>query len=393
MKKYNVIIATILAIVICMSCQIFAMANDFNNANTVVEDTITKFCENKDLGTTHQINNSLDNDVSIYLTGKADIQQQITELYDTEKQNYSVVINLLNNYRVDNIEYFKYQVITTFNYVISPDIDSGRSEEIDIVYDHNNNKILDFYTLDNYYDEYMRGNDVDLFRATDYSSVASSINLNCKIQELSNNINSNYEIENAEIEDDAPIIMPRLSILNGDKVVSYARNNFKKVNPASGNGTVPYYDFAKISGSYDCTNFVSHALIAGGARVNDPGGTGIKSTGWYYRSLSNRSSSWSGVPNLYNYLTTNTKANTAAGTGRSYTLNGAYWGVSNVIQFHDGSIWRHSCIITQKKKSADGQKSYAYCTGRASATQYNDNDHAADIHAGFSKRVIQVYNN
>ena len=61
---------------------------------------------------------------------------------------------------------------------------------------------------------------------------------------------------------------------------------------ARGSSQVPYYyDFSRITGAYDCTNFASHVLLAGGARVtsnwffNNPGTTGP----------GNRSESWSSV--------------------------------------------------------------------------------------------------
>ena len=73
----------------------------------------------------------------------------------------------------------------------------------------------------------------------------------------------------------------RYSSLVSADVVSYARNNFDKPQPNSGDGIVPYYDFSDIPGNWDCTNFVSHALLAGGANVYDTGGNGISSTGWY----------------------------------------------------------------------------------------------------------------
>ncbi len=46
--------------------------------------------------------------------------------------------------------------------------------------------------------------------------------------------------------------------------------------------------------------------LAGGARVCDTGNSEISSKGCYFRTTSNRSSSWSGILNLHTFLTTNT---------------------------------------------------------------------------------------
>lgn len=78
--------------------------------------------------------------------------------------------------------------------------------------------------------------------------------------------------------------------LNRDAIKTWVRNNYNKNEPESSTSTVPYYDFSEIPGNFDRTNFVSHALLAGGASMHDDGGVGTDQ--WYYRNLSNRSSSW-----------------------------------------------------------------------------------------------------
>ena len=73
--------------------------------------------------------------------------------------------------------------------------------------------------------------------------------------------------------------------LNDAKIKTWVRNNFNKQNPSSGGKGVPYYDFSKISGNYDCTNFVSHALLAGGANVYKPSGSsGVSSKGGIFQT-------------------------------------------------------------------------------------------------------------
>ncbi len=180
--------------------------------------------------------------------------------------------------------------------------------------------------------------------------------------------------------------------LNFGNVVLYARNNFNQT-PVSGDGSVPYYDFSQIPGNWDCTNFVSHALLAGGANVHDTGGSGISSTGWYFRNLSNRSSSWSSVNYLHSFLTTNTTPNTLGGSSSDYTTRPGYWNTGYVIQFNNPTVgtWCHSLIITGKSYYEDRQ--YALCTGRASPYSYQDNKNAAEIYPGGAKRTIYVYNN
>ncbi len=65
----------------------------------------------------------------------------------------------------------------------------------------------------------------------------------------------------------------------------------RKGNPA-------YTDYEDLGG--DCTNYISQILRAGGAPLDDTG-----NYQWYYYSDGNRSSSWTGVGYLYDYLINN----------------------------------------------------------------------------------------
>lgn len=59
---------------------------------------------------------------------------------------------------------------------------------------------------------------------------------------------------------------------------NWARHNYDKSSPTSSTLSVSYYDFSQISGTFDCTNFASHALLAGGAVMHDYGNCGIQGT-------------------------------------------------------------------------------------------------------------------
>lgn len=76
--------------------------------------------------------------------------------------------------------------------------------------------------------------------------------------------------------------------------VAYARRWALGRNPA-------YYNFEKIGG--DCTNFASQCIYAGAGIMNY-----TPDTGWYYRSVNDRSAAWSGVEYLFNFLVNNRSA-------------------------------------------------------------------------------------
>ena len=78
---------------------------------------------------------------------------------------------------------------------------------------------------------------------------------------------------------------------NRERAVEYAKKYAFSQNPIFGN-------FRGIGGN--CTNFVSQALYAGTCVMNY-----TPTFGWYYKSLDDRSPSWTGVQYFYNFLTEN----------------------------------------------------------------------------------------
>lgn len=83
----------------------------------------------------------------------------------------------------------------------------------------------------------------------------------------------------------------RLYVLpyNRERAVEYARRWAFDRNPI-------FTDFAGVGG--DCTNFVSQALLAGSCEMND-----TPTFGWYFKSETDRAPAWSGVDELFGFLT------------------------------------------------------------------------------------------
>lgn len=402
MKKFfSIFMSIAMVFSLCMITETSVFAEEKK-----LSDDIAKVIENyyihKDTGISERFKTTeviLSNDVKKFILGKIDTQQYVTELYNTDKENYDVDVVLLEEDDNATFSFFKFQVITEFNYIGLSE-KTNISEEVCVAYDTASDKIIDIYTPSNYYDMEVRGTDRldSSFKTNKAKKFSFTESIEEKQASIIDNINNVYNVEISAMTNkiNSDKVMPRSSTINRTNVVNWANKNYNKSQPSSGNGTVPYYDFSNISGNYDCTNFVSHALLAGGAKVNDTGGSGISSTGWYYRSLSNRSSAWSGVVPFYNYMSTSTTANKASAKGQTftYTNNGAYWGKGSVLQVRPSgsSSYTHSTIITIKKDSNDGTRSYAYVTGRTSKTSYNYNQAVSDMSPSGTKRVMNVYN-
>lgn len=78
---------------------------------------------------------------------------------------------------------------------------------------------------------------------------------------------------------------------NRANAVAYAKKWAYGRNPK-------YYDFSDLGG--DCTNFASQCIYAGSGVMNY-----TPTYGWYYISVNNRAPAWTGVDELYRFLTTN----------------------------------------------------------------------------------------
>lgn len=76
--------------------------------------------------------------------------------------------------------------------------------------------------------------------------------------------------------------------------VNYANRYALSPNP-------DFYNFENIGG--DCTNFASQCIYAGSGVMNY-----TPTFGWYYIDANNRTPSWTGVNELYQFLVTNTSS-------------------------------------------------------------------------------------
>lgn len=96
-----------------------------------------------------------------------------------------------------------------------------------------------------------------------------------------------------------------------------------------------FYDFEGIGG--DCSNFVSQCVFAGCCTMNF-----TEYYGWYYVSPDNRAAAWTGVPFLYNFLTTN---GGAGPYGEDAPL--AELQIGDIVQLGDADgRFYHSLLVT-----------------------------------------------
>jgi hypothetical protein len=175
--------------------------------------------------------------------------------------------------------------------------------------------------------------------------------------------------------------------LNAANAVAYAHRWAMGRNPA-------FFDFAYNKGlGGDCTNFVSQCINAGGAPMVRTG-----SLTWFYDAINpppgsygaKRSSSWSGVPYLYNFLMSNAPAGPVGRTTSSSTLL-----PSDVVQLYDPSLgWHHSAVVV----SAQWKYVWSWSAFRnvwvfdvqIACHEDNKDYYSIDGWAGITKRFVTV---
>ncbi len=114
---------------------------------------------------------------------------------------------------------------------------------------------------------------------------------------------------------------------NRAAAAAYARRWALGRNPS-------YYDFEKLGG--DCTNFASQCIFAGAGVMNF---TAV--TGWFYRSSSDRTASWTGVDYLYRFLVNNRSVGPFG-----HTVLEAHAEVGDIVQLGNATGFYHSPVIT-----------------------------------------------
>lgn len=115
---------------------------------------------------------------------------------------------------------------------------------------------------------------------------------------------------------------------NRNEAVEYAYKYALKRNPR-------FHDFSSLGG--DCTNFISQCIFAGIKHMDYS-----KPNGWFYINLNNRSPSWTGVNEFYQFITTN-KSNII----RASECNFDELELGDIVQLKQGNIYNHNLIVTK----------------------------------------------
>ena len=128
---------------------------------------------------------------------------------------------------------------------------------------------------------------------------------------------------------------------NGGNASRYALDH--ALNPSS-----DYTYFSK-----DCTNFISQCLYAGGIKQHV--GTVYSDTCWFYKTSTNRSSSWTGANEFYRYVNSGvSKINKSNASWESAQIG-------DIIQMMSSGKAYHSLIVSGVAYSSYGRSDLLVC--------------------------------
>lgn len=347
---------------------------------SMAKDILKNYYERIDIGTEQSVKGTFTDDTKLlahnlseYVEKKMNTKHFVVEAANAQKENYVLTFNLLSSEVTKEGILLTISTEASFNYV-GMEVQSGFGEVSNVVFTYTDAGLTmsDWYMPDDYYDEFVRGS-LDHSSNLTMNSISESSNIAEKQTELEKKITDYFSV-NREF----PVEMTSTDGVEATNQV---------ITPLA---TLASLNKTAIANS--------HALLAGGAIPYDTNGSGISSKGWYYRSLSNRSSSWSGVPNLHDFLVNNTTKG-PAGSATTYSTfkynpNAGYpYAIGDILQFYlSGSYnnWRHSTIITEYYETNTALVLGALVTGRTGKGAYNNNQKAEEIYPGDSKRVIKL---
>ncbi|MGF7050759.1 hypothetical protein J2T13_005309 [Paenibacillus sp. DS2015] len=403
MKKTLAFLSMAIMVIGFMFSPIEASANEVsdNNKESVLNEDnfkfaagiVEKYYKHKDLGENNDFSKDVSADVQKLLDTKIELGQIQNKVLDLSYKDYQIEINPHQTEKWEENENEIFMIIRVERGWFYSSEQTTSSQLLEITLSKSSNGELKLVSCYEPYEDVTLGPIDQLFQDAKVLRVNTDVLLENYIKDFEEqSIQKNEQLildaqESVGIDKNAEFQLNAKTYLNRTDIRDWARNNYDENAPTSSSSSVPYYDFSELSGAWDCTNFASHALLAGGATLHDDGGSGIVGTGqWYYRSSANRSSSWAGVDQLYQFLTRSNPSNTNIGPyGTSKTLTYANAFLGDIVQGHNGTIWRHSTVVTKFENSK------VYVTGRTGDGVYNDNVLATTIYG--TQRLIALDGN
>ncbi len=278
--------------------------------------------------------------------------QKLKELNKQIKFKYDS-IDIKNN--TANVQV---QVTKTFNYNISPDIESGERNNYTVML--KNDTSWSIVSLDGLIDQIIdkdfKSKNIDPKNIDDLNRYQE--NLRSDIKKFSKSFEQERRTPSVYTTGKTPSVSATRTLItaqttyNRTLACNYAVDHAYNYNSS-------YYPF-----SSDCTNFTSQCLYDGGG-IPEHFGSPYTQTCWYYTTSTNRSSSWTGATEFNKYI----KSSVSKIAYSITNFNGADYG--DMIQLGTVGSPYHSLIITGIVYNQYGRSDLLICCHSSDKQNYS----------------------
>lgn len=286
---------------------------------------------------------------------------------DEKEYNKKLDINITEVNEQKNSLVVYVDVYKTWNYSFSKDIESAARDtyEVSLIIENGKYVIQNISGFgDSIFDEELKANNDEISQNTKKRMM----------NELKENFVTEIQqhAEEIEMEKQSSIETAATSTYDGGAASKYALKYALDYN-------TNYANFSSSGG--DCTNFISQCLKSGG--ISQHVGTAYSGNCWYYKTSTNRSSTWTGANEFRKYVTgSSSKINMPASSWGSVTYG-------DIIQLMSGSSAYHSLIVSGVAYGSSGRSDLLICCHTSDRRHVSLNSNFA----GITKKYYHVKGN
>lgn len=301
-----------------------------------------------------------------YMLQRREYIEKVSDIDETE-YNKKLDITITDFNKQNNCLEVIVDVLKTWNYSFSQDVESAARDtyKVSLILENGKYVIRNITGFgDSIFDEELKACNDQISQTTK--------------ERMMNELKSNFTLELEERKEGIQLEQQDANekatsgTYDGGKASNYALDHALNYNP----------NYANFNGSGgDCTNFISQCLKAGG--ISQHVGTAYSGNCWYYKTSTNRSSTWTGANEFRLYVT---------GSSSKINMPTSSWGsvtYGDIIQLMNGSTAAHSLIVSGVVYGSSGRSDILICC------HTSDKRHASlnTYFAGSTKKYYHVKGN
>lgn len=301
-----------------------------------------------------------------YMLQRREYIQKASDI-DEKEYNKTLDIKITEANEQNNCLEVFVDVYKTWNYSFSEDIESAAKDtyKVSLILENGKYVIQNITGFgDSIFDEELKACNDEISQNTKEHMM----------EELKNNFTAEVEqhTEEIQLKNQTASATAASNTYDGAKASNYALKYALNYNS----------NYANFNGSGgDCTNFISQCLKSGG--ISQHVGTAYSGNCWFYKTSTNRSSTWTGANEFRKYVT---------GSSSKINMPSSSWGSvthGDIIQLMNGSSAYHSLIVSGVAYGSSGRSDLLICCHTSDRRHVSLNSNFA----GITKKYYHVKGN